>query len=103
MSDYISREEVIELLYKTFDEYSMGTDKQDSLGGFGAEVFKRVKAMQTVDEKEIIRKAFERVVERLEEMEKKALRVQNYDVSFYATGQMHKAIEIVKEECGISE
>ena len=39
----------------------------------------------------------DKVVEELEKMEEKALRVQNYDVSFYATGQMHKAIEIVKQ------
>ena len=42
------------------------------------------------------RKPMDRIVEQLEEMEEKALRVQNYDVSFYATGQIHKAIEIVK-------
>jgi hypothetical protein len=38
----------------------------------------------------------DKIVAQLEEMEEKALRVHNYDVSFYATGQMHKAIEIVK-------
>lgn len=42
------------------------------------------------------RKPIDKIVEQLEKMEEKALRVQNYDVSFYATGQMHKAIEIVK-------
>lgn len=42
------------------------------------------------------RRPMDRIVEQLEELEEKALRVQNYDVSFYATGQMHKAIDIVK-------
>ena len=42
------------------------------------------------------RKPIDRIVEQLEKMEEKALRVQNYDVSFYATGQMHKAIAIAK-------
>ena len=94
MSDYISKNEVIELLYKTFDEYSMGTDKHNSLGGFGAEVFKRVKELQTVSEKEIIRNTVERIVERLEE---NALG----GVMGPQLIPIKSAIKIVKEEGGI--
>ena len=101
MSDYIKKQDVLDILYNTFEEYNMTTDKQDKHGGFGAEVFKRVKEQPTVDEKEIIRKAFERVLERLEE------RVQWYEVYGDCEGNSYRAydhaIEIVKEECGISE
>ena len=101
MSDYISKSEVLDILYNTFEEYNMTTDKQDKHGEFGAEVFERVKDIPTLDEKEIIRKPFERVVERLEE------RVQWYEVYGDCEGNSYRAydhaIEIVKEECGISE
>lgn len=108
MSDYIKKQDVLDILYNTFEEYNMTTDKQDKHGGFGAEVFKRVKEQPTLDEKEIIRKPFERVVERLETLK------DEYDHSCldnaYQRGAgdgakwlKKKAIEIVKEECGISE
>ena len=49
----------------------------------------------SVDEKEIIRKVFERVVEKLEELKQNAFDDESVIIS--------DAIEIVKEECGISE
>ena len=48
MSDLISKSKVIELLYRVFDEYRIATDKTSTLGGFGSEVFKRVREMPTV-------------------------------------------------------
>lgn len=47
MSDLISKSETIGLLYQVFEKYSMATDKNDLLGGFGAELFKNIKAMPT--------------------------------------------------------
>lgn len=47
MSDLISKSETIGLLYQVFEKYSMATDKNDPLGGFGAELFKNIKAMPT--------------------------------------------------------
>lgn len=47
MSDLISKSETIDLLYQVFEKYSMATDKNDLLGGFGAELFKNIKAMPT--------------------------------------------------------
>ena len=57
MSDLISRSEVLELLYKIFDEYYMSTDKNPSIliksfgtdifGSFGTDVFKKIKEMPT--------------------------------------------------------
>ena len=61
MSDLISRSEAIELLYKTFDEYRIATDKTSTLVGFGSEVFKRVREIPTVYD-------IDKVVKELEEM-----------------------------------
>ena len=47
MSDLISKSETIDLLYQVFEKHSMATDKNDFLGGFGAELFKNIKAMPT--------------------------------------------------------
>ena len=47
MSDLISRSEVINLLYQIFEKHSMATDKNDSMGGFGADVFKSVREIPT--------------------------------------------------------
>ena len=54
MSDLISRSEVLELLYKIFDEYYMSTDKNPSIisksfgtESFGIDVFKKIKKMPT--------------------------------------------------------
>ena len=47
MSDLISKSETIDLLYQVFEKYSMATDKNNLLGGFGAELFKNIKAMPT--------------------------------------------------------
>lgn len=49
----------------------------------------------TLDKKEIIRKPFERVVERLKELKTNAFDDESVIIS--------DAIEIVKEECGINE
>ena len=96
----------------------MATDKQDKLGGFGAEVFKRVKEQPTLDEQEIIRKAFDRVLERLENEKerndisctywdeynwKDSMQYNEYDMSRKKSECFAESIEIIKEECGISE
>lgn len=47
MSDLISKNETIDLLYQVFEKYSMATDKNSPLGGFGTELFKNIKAMPT--------------------------------------------------------
>lgn len=59
MSDLISKSETIDLLYQVFEKHSMATDKNDFLGGFGAELFKNIKAMPTaysVDKGDMIQK-----------------------------------------------
>lgn len=90
MSDYISKQEAIQKVTEV--------ELQD---GTFADAKIKIGAIKTLNEKEIIRKAFERVVERLEE------RVQWYEVYGDCEGNSYRAydhaIEIVKEECGISE
>ena len=88
MSDYISKSEFIETL--------KNPPLHCSLGGIIIEdILVMVEEQPLVDEKEIIRKAFERVVERLEE-----LKANSFDDEVVV---MNDAIEIVKEECGINE
>ena len=100
MSDLISRSEVIDLLYKTFDEYRIATNKTSTLGGFGSEVFKRVREMPTVYD-------IDKVVEKLEENSSRY--TKKYNTPYGNNGyrdvkaiSVHKAIEIVKQG-GVSD
>lgn len=85
MSDLISRSYVIDLLYKTFDEYRIATDKTSTLGGFGSGVFKRVREMPTVYD-------IDKVVDELKELKAYAV----YEDINADTKWLDKAIEIVK-------
>ena len=44
-NDLISRKELINLLYKTFNKYKISTDKTSTIGGFGQEVFDEVRKL----------------------------------------------------------
>jgi hypothetical protein len=93
MSDYISKSALLERFRK---------DNRYSRHGFVSENYIDclIKEFPTVDEKEIIRKPFERVVERLNE---------EMPISWehdYRGGKkdgIMEAIKILKEECGINE
>ena len=95
MSDYTSKRALVDSIMKNV---LITTEEGFELRG---EIVDLIKNQPTLDEKEIIRKAFERVVERLEE------RVQWYEVYGDCEGNSYRAydhaIEIVKEECGIDE
>ena len=91
MSDLISRSYVIDLLYKTFDEYRIATDKTSTLGGFGSEVFKRVREMPTVYD-------IDKVVDELKELKAYAV----YEDINADTKWLDKAIEIIKQG-GVSD
>ena len=86
MSDLISRSYVIDLLYKTFDEYRIATDKTSTLGGFGSEVFKRVREIPTVYD-------IDKVVDELKELKAYAV----YEDINADTKWLDKAIKIVKQ------
>lgn len=95
MSDYISKSEAIDSIVQnvviTTEE---GLDLRN-------EIVDLIKNQPTVDEKEIIRKVFERVLERLEE--KKRSNDTESDREWGKYIGYVDSIKIVKEEFGISE
>ena len=102
MSDYISKSALLERFRK---------DNRYSRHGFVSENYIDclIKEFPTVDEKEIIRKTVERIVERLDEESQKWADVYTLDFDkghinekAYVMGEgMDKAIEICKEVGGI--
>ena len=111
MSDYISKSALIEDVHKIRCQNGISEEV-----GYNrpltdiANVFEYINNQPTLDETEIIRKAFERVVERLEEEKRIAFltlantgnKMKNI-VYNEVMAYLNTAIEIVKEECGISE
>ena len=102
MSDYISKEETINTIWKTFDSFAdnpsnFEIEEAYAIRRFCFKLQEEMKAQPTLDETEIIRKAFERVLTRLEEY-------RNFEDHDSLDRQcIDRTIEIVKEECGISE
>ena len=101
MSDLISRSEVLELLYKIFDEYYMSTDKNPSIisksfgtESFGIDVFKEIKKMPTAYD-------VDKVVKELNKLDVKAIKrykggtFGDYEGTDYYI-KKGEAIEIVK-------
>ena len=96
MNDLISKSEVLELLYKIFDEYYMSTDKNPSIliksfgtdifGSFGTDVFKKIKEMPTAY-------SVDKVVEELE-LHSFELGTDTLPVHYV---RLNEAIEIVKQ------
>ena len=101
MNDLISKSEVLELLYKIFDEYYMSTDKNPSIliksfgtdifGSFGTDVFKKIKEMPTAY-------SVDKVVEELE-LHSFELGTDILPVHYV---RLNEAIEIVKSG-GVSD
>ena len=102
MSDYIRREDVLGIIRSGWSNHYSCKDMCDE-----------IKELPTLDEKEIIRKAFERVLTRLEEYWRTHKAWEDYEMfnGTYIEMLQHekvvkayeKAIKIVKEECGINE
>ena len=95
MSDLISRSYVIDLLYKTFDEYRIATDKTSTLGGFGSEVFKRIREMPTAY-------SVDNVVEELEEIKSNGRYVQGNKAGqkIGYRNAIDDFVKSIEEECG---
>ena len=93
MSDYISKSAFVDSIMKNV---LITTEEGFELRG---EIVDLIKNQPTLDEKEIIRKAFERVLQRLEKLKN--------DCDCYGhlkkKGLVDWTIEIVKEECEINE
>ena len=106
MSDYIRKSALIEALEK-----SMKENNHKSMIGYAEHIQEHrylihlVEKQPTLDEKEIIRKPFERVVERLEESkDAKCFLASIPEQRLRGSDDAYDdAIEIVKEECGINE
>jgi hypothetical protein len=109
MSDYISKRKLLEELAK----YKFGAISNDTERDFIKETMLLIVGEQpTISETEIIRKAFERVVKKLEANAQKmseAKAIRPYakhspaDHRYYKAISVKKATKIIKEECGISE
>lgn len=113
MSDYISKSALIEELKNTTYVFkNFGRRESVGLG----EVVSTIEHQPTVDEKEIIRKVFERVVKKLEselkwtraEQSIECTRRNGYGSPLQSKNSgkieaLKKTIEILKEECGINE
>ena len=104
MSDYISKNENINTIWNTFNSYGNSAmhfevEETKAIRKFCSRLQREIESLPTLDEKEIIRKPFERVVKRFEELKN--------DCDCYGhlkkRGLVDWTIEIVKEECGINE
>ena len=102
MSDYISKSALLDIVG--------GMPLNWEYGKAVSDIYGIIKEEPTLDETEIIRKAFERVLERLEEEKRIAfLTLANTgntmkDIVYNEVmAYLNTAIEIVKEECGINE
>lgn len=93
MSDYVSKQVTMQRFLKEIEQ-----SRSDCIH---INTIKRLlDDIDTLDEKEIIRKPFERVVERLEERMPISWK---FDYIGGKKDGIVEAIKIVKEECGISE
>ena len=111
MSDYISKSETIESIKAEIQCVEKEKQQYFEQGNFhnGNILVEKIQAMKlvmkivanepTVDEKEIICKPFERVVERLEEQEDHYQEMNN----IFGMSAIEEAKIIVKEEGGIYE
>ena len=88
MSDYIRKQQVIDVLKK------VGVIKEDDVSS--EFITYEINRIPILDEKEIICKAFERVVQRAEE----EYDVMNWDRPWAIT--INRLKEIIKEECGLN-
>ena len=116
MSDYISKEETINTIWKTFDSFAdnpsnFELEETYAIRRFCFKLQEEMKAQPTLDEKEIIRKAFERVVERLDKQAGEFIDLSHRELSnnsITAKKYLNKgfgvarAIEIVKEVGGFN-
>ena len=97
MSDYISKNETIDTIWNAFNSYGNSAvlfevEETKAIRKFCSRLQREIELLPTVDEKEIIRKTVERIVERLEEERHPEI------CGGWETMRIDKAIEICKEE-----
>ena len=109
MSDYISREETIKALRNYAEQKHYGGETVLANGILKAVCFiEKEENIPTLDEKEIIRKAFERVVERLKERTKHLKDCTKYgnknveqQEKSYSTVMLYEVADLVEDLIGI--
>ena len=94
---YIDKEEWVERLEK-----ELSTCKNEKRKEYLTIWINAIKCQPTLDEKEIIRKLMERIVERVHDITKVYLDARNPEESAYVVRKMD-VINILKEEGGIDE
>lgn len=103
MSDYISKSAVIELIESKMTDGCLGTEDDTFIGGHG--LVDDISELPTLDETEIIRKAFERVLQRLKDIKDDCFSeyYENLDGEYLHRGRLlGEVIEILRGECGIN-
>lgn len=108
MSDYINRDETISTIWNAFNSYGNSAmhfevEETKAIRKFCSRLQREIELLPTLDEKEIIRKPFERVVTRLEESkDAKCFLASMPEQRLRGSDDAYDdAIEIVKEEGGI--
>ena len=105
MSDYISKDETISTIWNAFNSYGNSAmhfevEETKAIRKFCSRLQREIELLPTVDEKEIIRKAFERVLTRLEEEKEQKISATKTEINL-RKAHYKKAIEICKEVGGI--
>ena len=92
MSDLIRKQEVIDIMYEVFGKYSVANDKQDVLGGFGLEMFRRVKELPAAYD-------VEKVCEELEKWSSEVAVISEVNGKIHRVKVVNagKAIDIARE------
>lgn len=104
MSDYISKSALIEKTMEWVKELKNSPDKGERIYANDVELFldEHIRTEPTISETKIVRKAFERVVERLRKAEKELVgNSDSVDCTMGILNASMRAIEIVKEEGGM--
>lgn len=95
MSDYISKSEMVKAIENHYNGLTYENVPQ-SIPDFYSQMVELADGQPTLDEKEIIRKAFERVVDKICDLQP-FLTADGQYVSLY------EVVQTIKKECGISE
>jgi hypothetical protein len=117
VSDYTNKRAVFEIMSDVFNSYgnnALNFDEEETkaIKRFCAMLQSQIELLPTLSETEIIRKPFERVVERLDKQAGEFIDLSHRELSNNSIPAIKylnkgfgvaKAIEILKEECGISE
>ena len=98
MSDYIKRQDVIDIIHKEIENTKSYIEHNTQIN-----IKFAVEELPTLDEKEIIRKPFERVVKRICDVRNNTPSTDFKNGCNASLHQIHREIDIDVKECGINE